>query len=31
MTGMEVSTGSNGFFDIDFGVKIDLGRSGWEK
>ena len=26
MTGMEVSTGSNGFFDVDFGVRYDLGR-----
>jgi len=24
-TGMEVSTGSNGFFDIDFGVNLSLG------
>ena len=24
-TGMEVSAGSNGFFDIDFGVRLDLG------
>lgn len=26
-TGMEVSAGSNGFFDIDFGVRYDLGRN----
>ena len=26
-TGMEVATGSNGFFDIDFGVRYDLGRN----
>lgn len=26
-TGMEVSSGSNGFFDIDFGVRYDLGRN----
>ena len=26
-TGMEVSAGSNGFFDIDFGVRLDLGRN----
>ncbi len=26
-TGMDVAAGSNGFFDIDFGVKIDLGRN----
>ena len=26
-TGMDVSTGSNGFFDIDFGVRYDLGRN----
>ena len=26
-TGMEVAAGSNGFFDIDFGVRIDLGRN----
>lgn len=26
-TGMEVSTGSNGFFDIDFGIRYDLGRN----
>ena len=28
-TGMEVAAGSNGFFDIDFGVKIDLGENGF--
>ena len=26
-TGMEVSAGSNGFFDIDFGIKYDLGQN----
>lgn len=26
-TGMDVSAGSNGFFDIDFGVRFDLGRN----
>ena len=26
-TGMEVSAGSNGFFDIDFGVRYDIGRN----
>ena len=26
-TGMEVSAGSNGFFDIDFGVRLDMGRN----
>ena len=26
-TGMDVAAGSNGFFDIDFGVKLDLGRN----
>ena len=26
-TGMDVATGSNGFFDIDFGVRLDLGRN----
>ena len=26
-TGMDVSAGSNGFFDIDFGVRLDLGRN----
>lgn len=26
-TGMEVAAGSNGFFDIDFGIKYDLGRN----
>ena len=26
-TGMDVSAGSNGFFDIDFGVRYDLGRN----
>ncbi|MBR4730857.1 MAG: phosphatase PAP2 family protein [Prevotella sp.] len=26
-TGMEVSSGSNGFFDIDFGVRYDIGRN----
>lgn len=27
MTGVQVSTGSNGFFDIDFGIRYDLGRN----
>ncbi len=26
-TGMEVAAGTNGFFDIDFGVRYDLGRN----
>ena len=26
-TGMDASAGSNGFFDIDFGVRLDLGRN----
>ncbi len=26
-TGMDVSSGSNGFFDIDFGVRYDIGRN----
>ena len=26
-TGMEAAAGSNGFFDIDFGVRYDLGRN----
>jgi len=26
-TGMEVSAGSNGYFDIDFGVRLDIGRN----
>lgn len=26
-TGMEVAAGSNGFFDIDFGIRYDLGRN----
>lgn len=26
-TGMDVSAGTNGFFDIDFGVRYDLGRN----
>ena len=26
-TGLEVAAGSNGFFDIDFGVRYDLGRN----
>ena len=31
-TGMNVSAGSNGFFDIDFGVRYDLGQVvGWNK
>lgn len=28
-TGMEVAAGSNGFFDLDFGIRYDLGRSGF--
>ena len=28
-TGMEDTAGSNGFFDIDFGIRYDLGRSGF--
>lgn len=27
LTGMDAATGSNGFFDIDFGVVYDLGRN----
>ena len=27
MTGMEVAAGSNGYFDIDFGVVVDLGQN----
>lgn len=30
-TGMDVSTGTNGFFDIDLGVRVDLGRREWKK
>lgn len=30
-TGLYVSTGNNGFFDIDLGVKIDLGKHRFEK
>ena len=30
-TGMEVAAGSNGFFDIDFGVRYDLGLNTWYK
>lgn len=30
-TGMDVSAGSNGFFDIDFGVRYDLGRNKFYK
>ncbi len=30
-TGMSVSTGSNGFFDIDFGVVIDIGENKFYK
>ena len=26
-TGMDVAAGSNGFFDIDFGIRYDLGRN----
>lgn len=26
-TGMEVAAGTNGFFDIDFGIRYDLGRN----
>lgn len=29
VTGMKVATGSNGYFDIDFGVVYDLGRNGF--
>ena len=28
-TGMEVAAGTNGFFDIDFGIRYDLGYSGF--
>ena len=28
-TGMDVAAGSNGFFDIDFGIRYDLGHSGF--
>ena len=28
-TGMDVAAGTNGFFDIDFGIRYDLGRSGF--
>lgn len=28
-TGMEVATGSNGFFDLDLGVVVSLGKGGW--
>ena len=31
MTGMEVAAGSNGFFDIDFGIRYDLGRNKFYK
>jgi hypothetical protein len=27
VTGMNVSTGSNGFFDVDFGIRCDLGHN----
>ena len=30
-TGMKVGKGSNGFFDIDLGIKVDLGKHTWEK
>ena len=31
-TGMEVAAGSNGFFDIDFGVKVDISPvKGWRR
>lgn len=30
-TGMEVGAGSNGFFDIDVGVIVYLGKKTWEK
>lgn len=30
-TGMEVAAGTNGFFDIDFGIRYDLGRNRWRK
>lgn len=31
VTGMDVASGSNGFFDIDFGIVVDLGRKTWKK
>ena len=31
MTGMEVGKGSNGFFNIDLGVTIDLGERAWKR
>lgn len=30
-TGMDVAAGSNGFFDLDLGVVIDLGKNSWKK
>lgn len=30
-TGMEVAAGNNGFFDIDFGIRYDLGRNKFYK
>jgi hypothetical protein len=30
-TGMNAGEGSNGFFNIDLGVTIDLGKRTWEK
>ncbi len=31
LTGMGVGSGSNGFFDVDLGVVIDLGKRTWSK
>lgn len=30
-TGVDVAAGTNGFFDIDFGVRYDLGQNRWYK
>lgn len=30
LTGMKVATGTNGFFDFDLGIIINLGRCTWE-
>ena len=30
-TGVDVSAGTNGFFDIDFGIRYDLGQNRWYK